>query len=146
MENRGSPRHFSAAILSERLSKLPLNLRARERTNPGFLQRSGSSNLTGPLMGPICAFGVPIGPLLSPAFGASAGRGYSRRSGVPIDAYSHGYGWDRAGHGVAPLLLVLVGDRAKPERRVVNPLWRIELAMITAHSSYFGRPIPLRQQ
>src|SRR5215469_10566247 len=30
-------------------------------------------------------------------------------------------------HGVAPLLLTLVGDRAKPERRVVDPLWRIEL-------------------
>src|SRR2546430_158368 len=30
-------------------------------------------------------------------------------------------------HRVATLLLVLVVDRAKPERRVVNPLWRIEL-------------------
>src|SRR6266436_221154 len=30
-------------------------------------------------------------------------------------------------HGVATLLLVLVVDCAKPERRVVNPLWRIEL-------------------
>src|SRR5262244_3600097 len=30
-------------------------------------------------------------------------------------------------HGVAALLLVLVGDRAKRERHVVNPLWRIEL-------------------
>src|SRR5260370_39909421 len=30
-------------------------------------------------------------------------------------------------HGVATLLLGPVGDRAKPERRVVNPLWRIEL-------------------
>src|SRR3984957_10025183 len=31
-------------------------------------------------------------------------------------------------HRVATRLLVLVGDRAKPERRVVSPLWRIELA------------------
>src|SRR5437899_11790677 len=31
-------------------------------------------------------------------------------------------------HRVAARLLVLVGARAKPERRVVNPLWRIELA------------------
>jgi hypothetical protein len=31
-------------------------------------------------------------------------------------------------HRVATRLLVLVGGRAKPERRVVNPLWRIELA------------------
>jgi hypothetical protein len=30
--------------------------------------------------------------------------------------------------GITALLLVLVGDRAKPERRVVNPFWRIELA------------------
>jgi hypothetical protein len=31
-------------------------------------------------------------------------------------------------HRVATRLLVLVGGRAKPERRVVNPLWWIELA------------------
>src|SRR5258708_8931377 len=31
-------------------------------------------------------------------------------------------------HGVATLLLVLVVDCSKPEHRVVNPLWRIELA------------------
>src|SRR5882724_10899990 len=31
-------------------------------------------------------------------------------------------------HRVAARPLVLVGARAKPERRVVNPLWRIELA------------------
>src|SRR5215813_4337291 len=30
-------------------------------------------------------------------------------------------------HGIAALLLVLVGDRAKSERHVVDPLWRIEL-------------------
>src|SRR6516165_11267113 len=31
-------------------------------------------------------------------------------------------------HRVATRLLVMVGLRAKPEHRVVNPLWRIELA------------------
>src|SRR5215471_16357976 len=31
-------------------------------------------------------------------------------------------------HRVATRLLVLVGGRAKPEHRVVNPLWWIELA------------------
>src|SRR6516164_8218492 len=31
-------------------------------------------------------------------------------------------------HRVATGLLVLVGDRAKPEHRIVNPFWRIELA------------------
>src|SRR5215467_1752419 len=31
-------------------------------------------------------------------------------------------------HRIATRLLVLVGVRAKPQRRVVNPLWRIELA------------------
>src|SRR5262249_36045322 len=31
-------------------------------------------------------------------------------------------------HRVATRLLVLVGGRAKPEHRVVDPLWRIELA------------------
>src|SRR5215471_7691545 len=31
-------------------------------------------------------------------------------------------------HRVAARLLVLVGDRAKSEHRVVNPLWRVDLA------------------
>ena len=38
-----------------------------------------------------------------------------------------GCGSDRTASRGSPALLVLVGDRTKPEHSVVNPLWRIEL-------------------
>src|SRR5262252_9146329 len=60
------------------------------------------------------------------------GRRAGLASSVPrADIIAHLLRMDAVGierrHWIATLLLDLVDDRAKPQRRVVNPLWRIEL-------------------